>query len=398
MIGLFVVALSACDDSDGFTATKTFNLTLSGGQSVPINDSEQTALATVELDENTNALRAVLSAENIEGLTMAHIHSGDIGETGGVVFGFDKPTSFLENVVGYKEGQLIVAAENLSASQVEDLLAGEWYINVHTTKVPSGELRAQIVPSSTTILTFKLDGEQAVPAVNTTADGDGYLAYDGVDNELSIRLNTRGVDDPKAAHIHAGRIGDTSGGVIVGLNAVANSTTAWEAENRRVEKEDFQNMLSGGYHVNVHAGDKFATIIRGHIFSPDYKLFTFPLTGDQEEPPVTTAASGAGYALLNTVSRVLELKVVTQKIEEQVPSQGGVNSIIMAHIHKGIAGENGPPVVTLEEGGSNAIWQTKSDQSALTSEQAADFIDGKHYVNIHTKFSGAGELRGQIEP
>lgn len=65
-----------------------------------------------------------------------------------------------------------------------------------------------------------------------------------------------------------------------------------------------------------------------------------------------------------------------------------------AHIHKGKAGENGPPVVVLE--------LTGEDGDEVCAEVDAEALKGiakdqaGHYVNVHTKAFPAGAVRGQL--
>ena len=66
--------------------------------------------------------------------TMAHIHGPAIpGTNAGVVVPF--PTAASPN-----EGQA-----TLSPAQVADLMAGKWYVNVHTQRYPGGEIRGQLM-------------------------------------------------------------------------------------------------------------------------------------------------------------------------------------------------------------------------------------------------------------
>ncbi len=40
----------------------------------------------------------------------------------------------------------MVGETALSDSQTADLLAGKWYVNIHTKANPGGEIRGQVVP------------------------------------------------------------------------------------------------------------------------------------------------------------------------------------------------------------------------------------------------------------
>ena len=41
----------------------------------------------------------------------------------------------------------ITGQATLTDAQAKDLLAGQWYFNVHTAKIPGGEIRGQVVKS-----------------------------------------------------------------------------------------------------------------------------------------------------------------------------------------------------------------------------------------------------------
>lgn len=107
------------------------------------------------------------------------------------------------------------------------------------------------------------------------------------------------------------------------------------------------------------------------------------LGGDQEVPPVATAAKGSG----------------TITVKDDMSVAGSVTTTgmdgMMAHIHHGAAGKNGPVIVTLSKSGNT--WMVP-EGSRLTGEQYRAFKAGELYVNIHSAAHKAGEVRGQIKP
>ena len=109
------------------------------------------------------------------------------------------------------------------------------------------------------------------------------------------------------------------------------------------------------------------------------------LSGDQEVPPVATAAKGSG----------------TVTVKDDMSVAGSVTTTgmdgIMAHIHHGAAGKNGPPIVTLSKSGSGNTWMVP-EGSRLTGEQYRAFKAGELYVNVHSAMHKGGELRGQLKP
>jgi hypothetical protein len=108
------------------------------------------------------------------------------------------------------------------------------------------------------------------------------------------------------------------------------------------------------------------------------------LTGDEEVPPVTTAAKGEGTITVG------QDKTVTGSV-----TTTGVEGVA-AHIHVAEKGKNGPPVITLVKSGDNK-WTTPPD-SKLTDEQYKSFKAGHLYVNVHSPKNKGGEIRGQLKP
>lgn len=72
----------------------------------------------------------------------------------------------------------------------------------------------------------------------------------------------------------------------------------------------------------------------------------------------------------------------------------GIGPITAAHIHRGVAGTNGPPVFTLRpanEGG----YKGCSDASEFVQE-FLEAAPGAFYVNVHTAEYPGGAIRGQL--
>ena len=108
------------------------------------------------------------------------------------------------------------------------------------------------------------------------------------------------------------------------------------------------------------------------------------LSGDQEVPPVSTAAVGTGQI--------------------RVASDGGVSGSVttsgmagtMAHIHIGAKGVNGPVIIPLA-GTSPGVWSVPAG-AQLNPEQLSAYQAGKLYVNVHSALNKGGEVRAQLKP
>ena len=109
------------------------------------------------------------------------------------------------------------------------------------------------------------------------------------------------------------------------------------------------------------------------------------LSGAQEVPPVTTSASGSG-----TIT-VKDDKSVSGSFKLQNAAQ-----ILVAHIHVGPAGKNGPIIIPLKKTADNE-WEVPPD-AKLNESQYQSYKAGGLYVNFHSAQYKGGEIRGQLKP
>jgi hypothetical protein len=108
------------------------------------------------------------------------------------------------------------------------------------------------------------------------------------------------------------------------------------------------------------------------------------LTGDQEVPPVKTAASGSG-TLFISADKSVSGRIVTTGVDATA-----------AHIHEAPAGKNGPVIIPLTKAPDNS-WSVAAG-AKLTDAQYANFLAGNLYVNVHSASNKGGEIRGQLKP
>ncbi|MDH3678275.1 MAG: CHRD domain-containing protein [Nitrosopumilus sp.] len=106
---------------------------LDGAQEVQPVDTEGTGSATLSLDTNTGLLNWNIEFSDLSGVnTASHIHGPALeGQNAGVQ-------------VPLGIGSPIIGGTNIDGSQQADLLAGLWYINIHSENFLGGEIRGQI--------------------------------------------------------------------------------------------------------------------------------------------------------------------------------------------------------------------------------------------------------------
>jgi len=339
--------------------------------------TDQSAMATVTINETEMMVMAEMDLSAVSGVNAAHIHAGEVGSNGPVAFGFEAAND---------DGIWTIEGESITEAEHEALLAGNWYVNVHTEDFPDGELRGQILTDTQMLQVFTLAGEQEVPAVATDAYGEGYMMYDSSNGALTLNVWTWDLDG-NAAHIHEAEAG-LNGEVIVGLEMNSDTDGLWQLpEGTMLGSDDVSSLEMGNMYVNVHSDAHPDGEIRGQILPEDYALVLFEMTPGQEVPRADSHASGLVYATLNTETGGLRLNAWAMGMDTAD-----------AHIHEGGIGENGGVIVGLEENmDHDGLWQTPMS-TELDSETLELLLSGGHYVNMHSDDFPDGEIRGQITP
>ncbi|BFM08696.1 CHRD domain-containing protein [Halioxenophilus aromaticivorans] len=351
----------------------TYTVQLKGEQEVPMVESDNQAMATVTITDG-ETLSAMLDLSSVAGVTGAHIHAGEVGINGDVVFAFSDDDM---------DGSWEIQDEMVSDDQLAMLLAGGLYINVHTSAQASGELRGQILVESQSVHVFMLKGEQEVPSVYTSAYGHGYVFYDSATGAMETNVWTWDVQG-EAAHVHAGQAG-LSGGVVLALE-MGEGEGMWQSpDGSMLTGDEASQLMAAELYVNVHSSEHAGGEIRGQILPEDYQLMVFPLSGMQEVPQVDTEATGLGYATLNSSSGELKLNAHVFDM-----------TATAAHVHQGEIAMSGDVAIMLEANSEmDGLWQTPAGTMLEASTQAA-LLAGGHYVNVHSDDFPGGELRGQI--
>lgn len=145
ILGYFVggaaAAMLSASTSPGYAAAVEFKAVLKGADEVPPNTTTGTGTLTATFDPSTKVLAWKGSFSGLTGAaTAAHFHGpAEPGKNAGVaVFISKKDTPFTSPFEG---------AATLTDAQAADLMAGRWYVNIHTDANKGGELRGQLVKS-----------------------------------------------------------------------------------------------------------------------------------------------------------------------------------------------------------------------------------------------------------
>lgn len=131
LTGVMIFMISCNDDED---TNVVFKAILNGASEVPANASTATGSATLTYNRDTKIFNIQVDFTGITP-TMGHIHKAAVGVSGGVVFPFTNPVT---SPVDY-------TSPALDSTQVADLFAGLYYVNLHTTAYGAGEIRGQLI-------------------------------------------------------------------------------------------------------------------------------------------------------------------------------------------------------------------------------------------------------------
>ncbi|WP_310391697.1 CHRD domain-containing protein [Hymenobacter sp.] len=239
------------------------------------------------------------------------------------------------------------------------------------------------------LLSARLSGDQEVPAVTTTAQGVAGFTLNETRDTLFVQAAFNGLSGAiTGAHLHEGAVGAT-GPVIINLvpivrgNRLSGFVTGTDLTPARRAK-----ILLGQYYVNIHTAANPNGEIRGQVRLESDNAIVASLTGDQQNPAVTTPATGLG---------IFTLSQNQEKLKFRVAFAGLSSALTMAHFHTGAVGANGSVVVNLLPFRSgNVIEGEITPTTGLTPAFLTSLAQGQIYINIHTANNPGGEIRGQL--
>lgn len=137
--------------------SRNFRAHLKGESEVadPAVETQASGQATFQLSKDSTSISYKLIVANIENVRMAHIHLAPAGENGPVIVWLYPSGPPPVPIPGRSDGVLaegVITEDSFTnafpGDTIDDLLdeirAGNTYVNVHTDQYPGGEIRGQI--------------------------------------------------------------------------------------------------------------------------------------------------------------------------------------------------------------------------------------------------------------
>jgi hypothetical protein len=174
---MLTIGLSAFIFSTTASAQQKFTVSLNGVQENPAVNSpgKGSCVLTLDTAETQITLSCTYSGLGANA-SAAHIHTdGPVGVNGPVLF----------NLTGASgtSGTLTLAPTAVTPAQVADLRAKRWYVNIHTTNFPDGEIRGQIKIATTP---FDFDGDGRTDIRVLRPGDNGFYILNSKSNSMSF--------------------------------------------------------------------------------------------------------------------------------------------------------------------------------------------------------------------
>ena len=356
---------------------------LQGAQEVPPTNSTATGSAYALIDKDNDSVFVTGSYAGLTAAsTAAHVHHELPGTAGAVIF----PVFHSAATSG-----AVHAMVQVTTAQGDSILAGQSYLNVHTSTNPSGEIRGQLVnETGAGYFSGELSGANETTANSSAARGTVIAVYNSVSNTLEVsgdyqKLGTAiasaslfsgaaGTDGTKVADFT--NSGDSTGTI----SLVTNITDAQEAD-----------LLAGNMYVNVFSVGMASGEIRTQLTPTGGETHLFRVNLDEDQVRANPG-NAAGTAL-----------VIVDKSTGMVHVTGtfkGINSnITAAHIHDGAVGQAGDVVLTLTAAQNfpKPHTGTISGSGTLAASTVDSMLRGLTYVDVHSAFfTTAPAIRAQL--
>ncbi len=328
--------------------------------------SDRTGFAICVLSADSSQLSIHVEHDISAGEILAgHIHNAAPCVDGPVVFNLGALSSPLDIIW------------TLTPTNVQDLLDGNLYINLHTNTNPNGELRGQIVQQARKF-SFTLDESQInttnFPRTFSQSNGVALCELSADATQLRIRL-CHDVQPPfgTGLHVHSAPVGGEGPVEFFIFNPASPVDATWA-----IEKQNLINLFAKNLYLNLHSNIFVDGEIRGQIQQEEIR-FVFSLDGAQAG--VATAHRGFG---IMTLSR--DGSQVSVHVEHDIPP----DSASVGHIHFGLPGATGAVLRTFPSAVSPV-----SDTWSITDTEFEQLVAGQVYVDIETPGNSSGEIRGQ---
>lgn len=263
---LFALALTSCSKDDDSQTKKTllqsFDISLDNANSIPmVVGRNETGNIQMSLYDD-NSLEFTITINNLsttDGLTAAHIHTGDVVSTGSVAI------TLVDGSTISFSGNTATGTITLSTSQISILKGNNVYVNVHSTESASGLVRGQIDQTIDNAYNVALSPANEIPAVMGRSEtGTAYFRLVGSTMYYKTIVNDLdGTDAITAGHIHEGS-STVNGGILINLELTDNAQLDI-TKTIILSTTELSKINNDELYVNIHSNQVGSGLLRGQI-------------------------------------------------------------------------------------------------------------------------------------
>jgi hypothetical protein len=363
---------------------------LQGAQSTPPDTSQATGAANVLLDTSTHTLWITATYTGLSAAANnAHIHTGAPDVSG--------PVSIFVKFTPAKSGS-IDTSRVISVQNETDILNNNTYLNIHTSTYPAGEIRGQLL-QSTTMRFFAgvLQGSQEVPAPPMATSGRGtvIVRYNTETNRFELTGDYQNLtSNATISHVHGPAPVGSAANPIFDITNTGGLMGTLTMTRTLTEDEEVQ-LLAGDWYANVHTINNPNGEVRAQLVplsQGETQYLNAGLDADEERAafPGSTIVSGG----IGTATAVLDR--ITRDIYLTASYSNLSSNINNAHIHRGPAAVSGPVSIPLQFVPGNTAGTVTGSAKNISASLMDSIVLGNSYINIHTTNYGSGEIRGQL--
>lgn len=249
-----------------------------------------------------------------------------------------------------------------------------------------------------------LTGSAEVPPNSNPGFGNATVTFDETRQNITVTITVTGLGSPiNNFHIHEAPPG-TNGPVRVDLIGLGGTFVGGTMTGTfPIAADVAQRMLKNPatFYVNIHTEALPGGAVRGQLAFASGGTVTYAaeLRPGNEVPPVPNSnAFGSTFVTFDSINNTIAFDL----------SSVGIANPTMAHIHRGVAGVNGPVIINFatsagafDDGrvhgaGPVATFASANLTPADLTNLGLEANAGGFYVNVHSALVPSGEIRGQL--
>jgi len=228
------------------------NVKLSGGSEVPASGSSATGTFNGIYNKTTKKLTYNLDYTGAGTPTSMHIHEAKAGTSGAVIFTLTTPTG----------SPATATTDAFTDLNEASLLAGDYYINMHTSAYAGGEIRGQLTTDNIVVIQSSMTGANEVPASGSTGSATFYVTYNKSTMVAAYTIVYAGLATPSSMHLHKGAAGSTGD---VQFTLVTPTSSPSSGMTMALSSAQQADLLAGNYYANIHTSGFATGEVRGQL-------------------------------------------------------------------------------------------------------------------------------------